>query len=515
MLKNPERLSNSKGRGLTILRSSSRGLCAFFRHQPLAWALPLQATLLLWNLDLLDPWGDEDFTLFTVPQPVGEIVSTVAKNIHPPLYYLLLHWWIQLPWGTGLAASTRAMSAAWAMLATVLVYALWLRGHEPRFQRRFLALWALSPCLLLHARMARSYSMQLAVAPLAVWAALRWVEQPADRRRLAVYVVANSVLLYTHYLSGLSVAAAVFLVLLARKGYQPAAAQAALMTLLYLPWMPTLVSALGNWASSQTPYEAGSLLVDQFVRLGYLFIAFAFGETFPAVGLVIAGSLTPVIIHALWKAAASRPAWLAVVLIACGFSWVGVSKFEPFVFGPTALFFALPFFLLLIVGRLNVATFAMLLVLYVCADYAYFARIGYLVKPYAAPNREMAEVIRAGSAGRSAVLAVDPFGSYSEPLIARLGEGVRVVHLVDEGIATDLLAFVRADNSRQTVIWVWRHTRDISPGAFITRFERDLGAGREVRVHEFVAYSAPERWFRRLLRGPGQPEFYYRLYEAR
>jgi hypothetical protein len=74
---------------------------------------------------------------------------------------------------------------------------------------------------------------------------------------------------------------------------------------------------------------------------------------------------------------------------------------------------------------------------------------------------------------------------------------------------------MRADDSHQAVVWVWRHTRDISPRAVITRFERDLGAGRDVRVHEFVAYSAPERWLRRLLRGPGQPEFYYRLYEVR
>jgi hypothetical protein len=34
-------------------------------------ALLLQAFLLLSNLELLDPWGDEWFTLTTVPQPVS------------------------------------------------------------------------------------------------------------------------------------------------------------------------------------------------------------------------------------------------------------------------------------------------------------------------------------------------------------------------------------------------------------------------------------------------------------
>src|SRR5262249_13095757 len=77
-------------------------------RNPLLWALPLQATLLLWSLDLLDPWGDEWFTLKTISQPVSQLVSTVAENIHPPLYFVLLHYWVQLPWTLSLVASTRA-----------------------------------------------------------------------------------------------------------------------------------------------------------------------------------------------------------------------------------------------------------------------------------------------------------------------------------------------------------------------------------------------------------------------
>ena len=52
------------------------------------------------------------------------------------------------------------------------------------------------------------------------------------------------------------------------------------------------------------------------------------------------------------------------------------------------------------------------------------------------------------------------------------------------------------------MIWLWRRTTDTSPGAFVTKLEHDLSVGREVRYHEFVAYSLPERCARRLLRGP-------------
>ena len=179
------------------------------QQSPLVWALPLQALLLLSNLDLLDPWGDEWSTLTThVSQPLSRVVFIDA--MHPPLYHVLLHYWIRLPWTLSPVATMRAMSAVWALLAAVIIYAFWLRREGPRFQAMFLALWVLSPCLLLHARMARSYSMQLALASLAIYAALHWAEQPRNWKRLLAYVGSNSALLYTHYLSGLAVAAGVW-----------------------------------------------------------------------------------------------------------------------------------------------------------------------------------------------------------------------------------------------------------------------------------------------------------------
>src|SRR5262249_32867521 len=41
------------------------------QRNPLVWALPLQALLLLSCLDLLDPWGDEWFTVATVANPLS------------------------------------------------------------------------------------------------------------------------------------------------------------------------------------------------------------------------------------------------------------------------------------------------------------------------------------------------------------------------------------------------------------------------------------------------------------
>jgi hypothetical protein len=487
------------------------------QRNPLVWALPLQAILLLSNLDLLDPWGDEWFTLNTAPLPVSQVVADVAGNIHPPLYFVLLHYWIQLPWTLSLAASMRAMSAVWALVATVIIYALWLRREEPRFQKMFFALWVLSPCLLLHARMARSYSMQLALASLAIYTAPQWAEQPRNWKWLFAYVGSSAALLYTHYLSGLAVAAGVSLTFLIKKRFTLAAAQVALLAVLFAPWAPTLSSVLRrwNWIGAPPPYEGGNVISDQIVRLAYLFASFSFGETLSTVSLLLSVALAPIVIYALWRAAGTRPAWLPIVLMATGIAWIGVSRFEQFVFMPAHLLFVLPFFLILILRQINPLAFAALLVLYAAADYAYFTRSGFLVKPYAAPYKEVADVIRDGSREHNAIVAVDRFGSFSQPLLNRLGDSVRVIFLDDEASAREVLEASRGGPSGPSVIWLWRRTRDTSPGTFVTKLEQDLSVGHEVQHREFVAYSLPERWARRLLRGPGQPEYYYRLSEFR
>ena len=485
-------------------------------RNPLVWALPLQAFLLLSNLDLLDPWADEWFTVNTVPQPLNQVLSAVAGNVHPPLYFVLLHYWIELPWKLGPLVSMRTMSAVWALVATVVVYFLWLRREERPFQSKFLTLWVLSPCLLLLARMARSYSMQLTVASLAIYSAPQWAEQPRNWKRFLAYIGSSIALLYTHYLSGLAVAAGVCMLFLMQKRFVLAAAQVALLAVLYSPWAPILGSVLWrvNWIDV-SPHEGGNVISDQIVRLAYLFVSFSFGETFSTVSLLLSAALTPVVAYALWRAVKARPTWFPIVLVAGGIAWIGTSRLEQFVFMPNQLLFILPFFLIFIVKQLNPSAFVALVVLYAGADYAYFTRSDFLVKPYATPYQEMADLIRERSSGQNTLLAVDLHGVFEQPLLSRLSDSVRVILLKDEDSAREVLEAARIRPSGPSVILLWRRTRDISPRNYVTKLEQELSVGREVWYREYVAYSLPERLARRLLRGPGQPEFYYRLSEFR
>lgn len=234
----------------------------WIKQNPLAWALPIQAILLLACLNLLDPWGDEWQVLDVAAQPLNQLQPIPD---HPPLYFLLLHFWILVPWSSSLLVRIRSMSCLWALLATVIFYRAWVRAEPLRIQRIFLALWVLSPCLLLFSRMARSYSMQLALAVLTIYVAVEWTKKLQNVTRLLAFSGCAATLLYTHYLPGLAILIAVGLILVSKsEHFAPArvialGASSLVIVLLYLPWLTPLRGAIADWVS-WSPYQVGNLL---------------------------------------------------------------------------------------------------------------------------------------------------------------------------------------------------------------------------------------------------------------
>jgi uncharacterized membrane protein len=89
--------------------------------RPLALFLPLQALLVSLNLGRLPVWTDELFTVQTAPQSLTRIIEIVRADIHPPLYFLLAHAWIQLPFPRDVLERIRLMSGVWTLAATFLL----------------------------------------------------------------------------------------------------------------------------------------------------------------------------------------------------------------------------------------------------------------------------------------------------------------------------------------------------------------------------------------------------------
>ena len=186
-------------------------------------------------------WIDEGISVGIAQHSLGDIPGVLEQDGSPPLYYLLLHVWIQV-FGAGETA-THWLSLALALLVIPAAYwaaSAWGRGAGLAAA----TLAAFSPFLDDHATETRMYSL---VALLAVLAVGAYVRAFVLRRREFViwFALLLAALLWTHnwglYLAlGSAVAIAVLALRDRRVAYDGALAGAGALV-LYAPWIPTLV----------------------------------------------------------------------------------------------------------------------------------------------------------------------------------------------------------------------------------------------------------------------------------
>lgn len=478
--------------------------------------LCLQALLLFHNLDLLPAWGDEVFTLQTVAHPIHEIVPILQRDIHPPVYYFVLHWWAQLPlpW-TGIAA-LRAFSALTALLCTWMFDRLWLRRW--RWDRRLLALalFAFSPCLLLYGRMARSYGMQAAVAMLAISLLWRWMFHPRESvNRVPPAFAAVVLLLYTHYLPGLAILSAFSLAAWKRLGPARVAWFVAAAALAYAPWIVTLAGAMAGWGRAtgfQSHYAlAGSMAIEQVLKIGFGLISMTIGESFSPLAL-------PAVPIALWMAwrgcrirTLGRPLWPLISLAAAA-GYAGAARWVTWPFVAARLLWLLPFLTLAVAIGLtrgrhpfrHLAT-AAILVSFASSAFFYFRRENFVNLGYVAPVREIAVRIRAEGSARDLVL-VDGYNADANALRLYLGNGVAFF-----SVMADTAVGAGAAAPAAQAVWVVRNTRDVSPGRLVSAVEAEACRNRASSQTLYDPYAAWQRRALRLVTGAEAPEYFYQV----
>ena len=470
------------------------------RWTPLAVALLVQAALLLWRLDRLPVWGDEQFTLDVVALPWGEIAETLRRDIHPPLYFSLAKLWAALPLPGPEIVRLRAFSALTMLGATVALDRLILAGRVETIRRWTLAVWALAPAVVLYGRMARSYALQTLLAAVALYAAVRLLENPS-RRRGMLAGLAMAALLYTHYLPGLSVAIATGVAALAMRRAPAAAIALGLGALLYLPWTVVLAEGLARAAAQSVYAITGSWLAELPVRAGYAAVGLFAGEahTVPTFGLALL--LCAGVAVALWSGWRAEPAtrrWILVAAAAVGF--VGAAKWVSFPFMPARLLWLLPWLLPLVVAgalrlpklRVGLALWPGLLAL---GQVLYVLQIGFLNKGYLIPFEAIANRVGAGDLVLADATNCDP-----SPLRAALfvGRFRAIARAGDVNPAVDAVS--RSHGS----VWRVRASRDVSSSRIQDDLDRRLqAAGFSQSETAFLPYTRLDRM---LLRAMGETD---------
>jgi mannosyltransferase len=263
-----------------------------------SWATPLLLVLIvllalglrLYRLDSQSLWADEGNSVALASRSLAAITHDAAQDIHPPLYYYLLHLWVRV-----FGDSEIALRSLSALMGTGLVFVTYLLGQQ-LFNRRlaliasFLA--AISPLQIHYSQETRMYVPAALWGALAIYFFVRWVrlwKAPGDgsggRRPVALfaslYVLFTVAALYTHYFAfTIPIVANVAYALGTipyRSWRRPRAiggwvAAQLIIVALYYPWLMLAGRQLTTWPAISEPFTLGFFL-QELIRVFSLGLA--------------------------------------------------------------------------------------------------------------------------------------------------------------------------------------------------------------------------------------------------
>ncbi|HET6551268.1 MAG TPA: glycosyltransferase family 39 protein [Solirubrobacter sp.] len=207
-------------------------------------------------------WIDEGISVGIASHDLADIPRVLAQDGNPPLYYLLLHGWMQLV-GEGEAA-TRALSLVFALLAVPVSF--W--AGAALFDRKAGALAAAgaagSPFLTYYAQETRMYSLVVLLSILASASfVLAFVR--GERKHLPLLGLWLALLLYTHTWGlFLTAAMAAAWLVMWRRGHVPGrdgARLGAALAVMYAPWLPVFLTQAAHTAAPWSERPSPLLLL--------------------------------------------------------------------------------------------------------------------------------------------------------------------------------------------------------------------------------------------------------------
>ena len=213
----------------------------------------LAFALRLYHLDFQSLWSDEGISWLRAQQALGPLLAEMPAE-HAPLYFVLLHGWMNLTGQSDFAL--RFLSLLFSVLTVSLGYALGRDLFSNRIGLLTALLLAVNPFQVWYAQEARMYSLVVCLTLAATWLLVRgW--RGGGWAVWAGYTLTIALALYTHYYAVLIPAFhAVFILgwwMLNRWGRAAPLSRTTLLSwlaaataaaLLFLPWVPRALRLL-------------------------------------------------------------------------------------------------------------------------------------------------------------------------------------------------------------------------------------------------------------------------------
>ncbi len=210
-------------------------------------------------------WLDEAASLSIARLPLPQLFSAITNDFHPPLYYLLLHFWLQL-----------GLTQEWFLrLPSILfgvasVYFLFLITQTLKTKRTSslpiiaALLLAINPLHVYYSQELRMYSLNILLSILSWYFLLK--------HRSTGFLVTTILNIYTFYGSFFNLFAQfIYLLLFNRKWLKTYLITSLLSAVAFIPWIPILqkqlaggqylVQQLPSWASLSGSLSLKSILL--------------------------------------------------------------------------------------------------------------------------------------------------------------------------------------------------------------------------------------------------------------
>ncbi len=134
-------------------------------------------------LDYKGMWVDETFSVWMANQPVGDMLQWIVKiDQHPPLYYILLHYWIALKGTT--PYYVRLFSVLFGAATIPVIYLIGKRISGIVMGLAAAVFLAFSPFHIFYAQETRMYTLLTFNAAVAIYALVRLLTDARAARPL-------------------------------------------------------------------------------------------------------------------------------------------------------------------------------------------------------------------------------------------------------------------------------------------------------------------------------------------
>jgi len=209
--------------------------------------------LRFYNIDKKSYWLDEELSIRLSSLSISGIIDNSANETHPPLYYFILHYWMNL-FGDS-EASARSLSAIFGIISIMLIYQIGklIFGREAGLISSLIL--AISAFHINYSQEARMYSLMSTLTLLSMYFFIKIINKNDYKFSTYIYYSVSSALLIYSHIYGLFIIMAqnvyaISLMIFSRKdvktNFKKWLSAQLFLFLTFIPWIFVLMKQLAG-----------------------------------------------------------------------------------------------------------------------------------------------------------------------------------------------------------------------------------------------------------------------------